>query len=61
MGNKRVLTIVEARWREYWGGKRQGKEVWSKVLVLSLAVMVAESLGGMPKAGSSSWRVKGRT
>ncbi len=24
-------------------------------------MMVAESLGGMPKAGSSLWRVKGRT
>ena len=61
IGNKRELTIVEARWREYLGGKRQGKEVWSSVLILSVAMMVAESLGGMPKAGSSSWRVKGRT
>ncbi len=26
-----------------------------------VAMMVVESLGWMPKAGSSSWRVKGRT
>ena len=52
MGNKRVLTIVEARWLKYLGGRRHGKEVWSRVLVLSAAMMAGPEAGSEDECGT---------